>query len=254
MKVLDLFSGLGGWSNPFKEAGHEVRTLDYDPKFGATYPIDIRAFAADPDAYLNGWRPDIILASPDCRGFSVASIGKMWHEGTTRPKHATSAMGLQLLAATFQVIEKLTPAAYVIENPRGMMTNVLREWYGLEPAAITYCAYGKTYQKPSRLWFDGLPDLKLHEACTGHPRNGHYTDQTGTVWVLNETGKPCHHKAERGAKTGIQGIKDPAERALVPVDLAKQVLTASGTAGGAKPLHRLPKQETFVIEAKGEGR
>lgn len=37
IKVLDLFSGLGGWSNCWREAGHEVETLDLDPRFGATW-------------------------------------------------------------------------------------------------------------------------------------------------------------------------------------------------------------------------
>lgn len=33
MRVLDLFSGLGGWSAAFRDRGHEVITLDIEPKF-----------------------------------------------------------------------------------------------------------------------------------------------------------------------------------------------------------------------------
>lgn len=33
MKVLDLFSGLGGWSAAFKDRGHTVFTVDVHPDF-----------------------------------------------------------------------------------------------------------------------------------------------------------------------------------------------------------------------------
>lgn len=33
MRVLDLFSGLGGWSSAFIAAGNDVTTVDIDTKF-----------------------------------------------------------------------------------------------------------------------------------------------------------------------------------------------------------------------------
>ena len=41
MNVLDLFSGLGGWSAAFKDRGHAVTTLDIEPKFKPDIVKDI---------------------------------------------------------------------------------------------------------------------------------------------------------------------------------------------------------------------
>jgi len=41
MRVLDLFSGLGGWSQAFKDRGHEVVTVDIAPKFAPIICKDI---------------------------------------------------------------------------------------------------------------------------------------------------------------------------------------------------------------------
>ena len=69
LRVLDLFSGLNGWVDPFGDAGHEVFAIDIDPRFEADAYIDIGDVAAVLDAVP--WRPDIIFASPPCRSFSM---------------------------------------------------------------------------------------------------------------------------------------------------------------------------------------
>lgn len=61
MRVLDLFSGLGGWSQAFLDRGHDVTRLDNDERFKSvprTMLCD--ALAAWWIAY--DW--DIILVSP----------------------------------------------------------------------------------------------------------------------------------------------------------------------------------------------
>jgi len=59
---LDLFAGYGGWSNPFREAGHEVFTVDFDPSFEVDLVLDVRELGI---THLP-WKPDLILASPPC--------------------------------------------------------------------------------------------------------------------------------------------------------------------------------------------
>jgi hypothetical protein len=46
MKVLDLFSGLSGWGDPFREAGHEVFAIDVDRRFDADAHLDVGDVAA----------------------------------------------------------------------------------------------------------------------------------------------------------------------------------------------------------------
>ncbi|MEE9181260.1 MAG: class I SAM-dependent methyltransferase [candidate division NC10 bacterium] len=42
MRVLDLFSGPGGFSQPFRDRGHEVVTLDNEARFEPDVLADIR--------------------------------------------------------------------------------------------------------------------------------------------------------------------------------------------------------------------
>jgi hypothetical protein len=41
LRVLDLFSGLDGWGEPFREAGHRVFAIDHDQGFTADAHLDI---------------------------------------------------------------------------------------------------------------------------------------------------------------------------------------------------------------------
>jgi hypothetical protein len=46
LRVLDLFSGLNGWGDPFRDAGYEVFAVDVDRKFSADAYLDIGDVAA----------------------------------------------------------------------------------------------------------------------------------------------------------------------------------------------------------------
>jgi site-specific DNA-cytosine methylase len=82
VRVLDLFAGLGGWSAPFKAAGDEVITLDFNPDFNCDITADILTWDW---TELVDWQPTLVLASPPCETFSVMSIGTHW-DGAVRPR------------------------------------------------------------------------------------------------------------------------------------------------------------------------
>lgn len=103
LKVLDLFSGLGGWSRVFIERGHDVDTLDIEPGFNPTYCMDIRVFHPEKQY-------DVILASPPCTEFSKASMP--WTRDRARPD-------TELLEETLRVIDEAEPRYWAIENVRG---------------------------------------------------------------------------------------------------------------------------------------
>ncbi len=77
MKVLDLFSGLEGWASVFRARGHDVTTLDFDPRFGADIQIDILKLRSLEEFGAF----DVVCASPPCETFSVASISTHWAGG-----------------------------------------------------------------------------------------------------------------------------------------------------------------------------
>lgn len=200
MKVFDLFSGLRGWSDPFAARGHEVRTLELDKKFpGITYYEDIIEFAKDPDKWLKGWRPDIVLASPVCGGFSVLRIGKNWNHDHT-PKTEFARHGLAMLNATISLIDFLKPTYFVIENPRAKMRK-MPQMQKFTRFTVTYCQYGEKppRMKPTDLW-GGFPTAFAPKATCNN-------------------GDPCHVAAPRGSRTGTQGM-DSALSAKIPHDLA----------------------------------
>lgn len=108
MKVLDLFSGLGGWSKAFKDRGHKRITVDINEEFNPDICIDI----IELDVREMGTF-DVILASPPCTEFSKASMPDSWNKNrTTNPDTA-------LLKRTIEIIEKLKPTYWIIENVRG---------------------------------------------------------------------------------------------------------------------------------------
>jgi len=205
VKVLDLFSGLNGWSDPMEARGHEVFRIDIDQQFEADAYLDI----ADVDAVLAAlpWKPDLVLASPPCTGFTVMNIGKNWtHDGT--PKTPVARLALRLVNATLEIIDRLQPELYVFENPRAKLRS-LPNLKHLTRAEVTYCRLGERRMKPTDLWFSDSwadSDLILPEAC--------------------KNGNPDHISAPRGSTTGTQGM-DPVVVAKIPKELSELVCDAA---------------------------
>jgi len=237
MKVLDLFAGLCGWSAPFAARGHDVFSIDLDPRFDVSLHADIESLTP---ADLP-WRPDIILASPPCEAFSVLRIGRNWYNRTSGvpnlPKTPTAEMGLRLVSATVRLIDDFAPAFWVMENPRAMLRK-LPVVATFERRTVTYCRYGHPTMKPTDLWGGFPPSLELREMCRPMA--------------------DCHIAAPRGSRTGIQSdsksrkeprweafaesvglsVTDPALRAIIPTELALDVCLAAerDIAAGALPV------------------
>jgi len=101
MKVLDLFCGLGGFSQAFRDRGHKVVGVDINPSVKPDIVADILTF--DTDEYF-----DVVLASPPCQEFTKDFLP--WRKGNP---------DLKLVFATLRVIDKVKPKYWVIENVIG---------------------------------------------------------------------------------------------------------------------------------------
>lgn len=187
LKVLDLFAGLGGWSKAFADRGHKVTTVDINPIFK---PTILRNVLELTPKHLEGY--DVILASPPCESFSIASVSHHWKNG--KPKTQQAIAHYQLAKHTLNLLSTSKAKLWIMENPRGMM----RKLIATPTATITYCQYGEYRMKPTDLWYNG--SIPLKKPCK--PKS------------------PCHEKAPRGSRTGTQGIKTYEKRSLIPYQLS----------------------------------
>ena len=112
MRMLELFSGTGVMSETFRKAGHEVVTVELDPKFNPTVCKDI----LDIDWYDfedEYGKFDVMWASPPCTTFSVASIGhhrqKNRETGECVAVSEQAKIGDELLAQTLRAVYLLHP-------------------------------------------------------------------------------------------------------------------------------------------------
>ena len=138
--ILDLCGGTGSWSNPYKEAGYDVRNItlpDYDVK---TYKL--------PEEPIYG-----ILAAPPCTMFSFAR--------TNAKKPRDLKEGMDLVYACLNLIwqaqfrlesdqQKYSPLKFwALENPYfGML-----KWFLGKPAFVfDPYEFGDNYKKRTSLW------------------------------------------------------------------------------------------------------
>jgi len=126
MKVLDLCSGLGGFSEAFVAAGHEVLRIENNPLLvdvAHTQMMDIfelRDFIEDNWSVLDFDidNVDIILFSPPCLEFSLAfdAPRAIWARENAGIPYEPS---MDLLECGMEIIRLLKPRYWIIENVRG---------------------------------------------------------------------------------------------------------------------------------------
>lgn len=214
MKVLDLFSGTGGWSDPWLATGHDVKRVELDPVLAeqtGAIQHDVNDTAGLLER-LDGWTPDVILASPPCDSFTVMRIGRNWHHDGT-PKNDAGVQGMRNVVSTLRLIMLLRPEYWVIENPRAKLRS-LPIMDGLDRLTVWYCRLGETRAKPTDLWYR-LP-LRTEQELLD-PK---YTCANGN---------PDHTAAPRGSTTGTQGGVSREEAYRIPTALA--TLVRDGIAG-----------------------
>jgi len=179
---IDLFAGLGGWSRAFEQRGWSIIKVDIDPEFRPHICHDI----FDLDSSILPVNPTVILASPPCQKFSPNTIKLNWKNREIKDYGVVTAIGL--VAKTIDIIMKLQPEYWIIENPRGMLRAVMGK-----PQATTYFrSWGTTNLKPTDLW-GILPDIEWPE-----PEPGWDPD-------------------------GTRKIRDPAKSAEIPFKLSEAI-------------------------------
>jgi hypothetical protein len=193
LRVLDLYSGSGSATQPFKDRGHDVDCVDI------IHGIDAREFHA-------GALYDFVWASPPCQAFSVAGF-QYHHFVNGKPMTETARTGVELLWNARRIISEAQPKFFVIENPRGLMRRQVAV-LDLKRVTVWYCQYGAKQAKPTDLWGGFPPSWDPKPPC--------------------HNGNPDHESAKRGSKSGIQGLGSGDKyRAKVPYELGLSLCLAA---------------------------
>lgn len=143
MRVLDLFGGLGGFSEAFLLAGDHVERVENNPLLSEipnTTMMDVIAFRDELDYLLsNGHRipnrlkTDVILASPPCYDFSLAHNAPQGIASRNGTFHEYEP-SMEMVEATLDIIKLVKPRYWVIENVMGSIRHFKK--IGLEPNQI----------------------------------------------------------------------------------------------------------------------
>jgi hypothetical protein len=113
--VVDLCSGLGGFSEAFLRRSWKVVRIDNDPKF-SDIPCTVICDVQSDEVYdILPDYADVIVASPPCTEFTKASLPRTWKCNLKRPPNPDTS----LLKSIIRIIEKLNPTFWCIENVRG---------------------------------------------------------------------------------------------------------------------------------------
>lgn len=169
MKVLDLFSGLGGFSEAFLQAGDEVVRVENNPLLSEVPNTSIECVRQVRDRLLDFKQKghpirniDVVLASPPCYEFSLAFSAP---RVIAQRNNENFEPSMELVTIAKEIIEIVQPRWWVIENVVGS-AKYFKE-VGLVPHQIhrPYLLYGNfpKFAKPQ------LPRKQDHDGWHGHP-------------------------------------------------------------------------------------
>ena len=109
-RMLDLFSGLKGWSQAFEKAGDwEIISVDILPELNPTIVCDVSDLWNNQEFLIEAEKGfDLIVASPPCIEFF--KVLAPWRDEYKKNP------SMQLVEDTFALIKILQPKYWVIEN------------------------------------------------------------------------------------------------------------------------------------------
>jgi len=129
--ILDLCSGTGAWSQPYADAGYDVRRVD------VLHGDDVRHRRYSPSP-VHG-----ILAAPPCT--HLASSGARWW---AEKGEAALLDALAVVDACLRAVVVEHPVWWALENPVGRLVNYL----GQPVLRFDPCDYGDPWTKRTCLW------------------------------------------------------------------------------------------------------
>ena len=229
-RVLDLFAGLGGFSQAFAASDRwHVTTVEIEERFEPDIVADVFDLRPSDFDYF-----DVVLASPPCTQFSLAASSlERFVEGEPQTDDASDAVAL--VYHTLGLIKGLNPDFWFLENPQGWLRHVI----GTPTGRVTYCQYGEDFQKPTDLWGVHPTGFTYRSCSAGQDCHVYNTSGEYPGWgncaVIDDTRK----------ELADEGHDRAALRALVPQELSEAIRDACERAlDGEAP------EQTTLTEAR----
>ena len=200
---LELFAGFGSISKEFAKLGYKTFTVDWDERFDVDLHADISKLTLEdlPEEFRH---PDVVFAGTDCTSYSVAAISKHRRKnpitGNLDPISEKAKFSDAMNKHVRELMAEMSPKVIIFENPMGAFRK-MDFVSDLILNTTCYCQYGFRYRKQTD--FMANIDLHLKPPC--------------------KNGDSCHEKAPRGARTGLQAIKDPALKSMYPPKLCEHI-------------------------------
>jgi hypothetical protein len=145
--ILDLCSGTGAWSQPYVEAGYDVRRMEL--KVGQ----DVRLMERLPT------RVHGILAAPPCTYFCRMRMCR------GRPTDEQFREGLSVVDACLRIVMVHRPAWWALENPQGY----LKRWLGEPVLKFHPTDYGDPWTKNTWMWGEFAKPVPLALSVLADP-------------------------------------------------------------------------------------
>ena len=200
---LELFAGFATMSKEFEKLGYKTFTIDWDDRFDVDMHADISKLRLEdlPEEFRH---PDVVFAGTQCTTYSLAAISKHRRKnpvtGTLEPVSEQAKHDDAMNRHVRELMAQMDPKVIIFENPMGGFRK-MDFVSDLVLNSTCYCQYGFTYRKQT----DFMSNINLH------------------LTPPCRYGDTCHEKAPRGAKTGLQAIKDPAIKSMYPPRLCKHI-------------------------------
>lgn len=163
MKCVELFAGAGGLAMGVGLAGFEPRAVVEWDKWacdtirenqGSGYPLvsgwnvhegDVRAF----DWASVGDGIDLVAGGPPCQPFSMGG------------KHKAHDDCRDMFPATVEIIRKLRPRAFIVENVKGLTRSAFANYYQYILLQLTF---PEVIRKPKEAWLDHFRRLQKEQS------------------------------------------------------------------------------------------
>jgi site-specific DNA-cytosine methylase len=158
LTVLDLFCGMGGWSEPFIEDRDEVWGIDikdYGYR-GKLIQEDIRN--------LDGYSftdMDLIIGSPPCNEFSIA---RSWDLAWPGRKERDPEAGLKLVAEFQRFVKEAQPRFWAWEN-----VDNIKKWYAEKPIWKFFISRGGRRRLFGNIPIPLAPDYRFQRSFGSTP-------------------------------------------------------------------------------------